>query len=100
MDYITATWKVGHFPRSGDVIHPQLLGTWVWVRDYYCIDQLRRKRLSLGWPYKAIITTNVLVVGVNFGGHFGGQNVQVSMAKMEWSRVVYNRQNKSVRKEL
>ena len=23
-----------HFPRSGDVIHPQLLGIWVWVRDY------------------------------------------------------------------
>ena len=44
-----------------------------------CIDQLRRERLSLGWLYKAIITTNVLVVDVNFGGHFGGQNVQVSM---------------------
>ena len=24
----------GHFPRSGDVIHPQLLGIWVWGRDY------------------------------------------------------------------
>ena len=23
-----------HFPRSGDVIHPQVLGIWVWVRDY------------------------------------------------------------------
>ena len=23
-----------HFPRSGDVIHPQLLGIWVWGRDY------------------------------------------------------------------
>ena len=45
------------------------------------IDQLRRERLSLGWPYMAIITTNVLVVGVNFGGHFGGQNVQVSMGQ-------------------
>ena len=42
------------------------------------IDQLRRERLSLVWPYKAIITTNVLVVR-QFGGHFGGQNVQVSM---------------------
>ncbi|KAL5479862.1 hypothetical protein EMCRGX_G023453 [Ephydatia muelleri] len=30
VDYITATWS---FPRSGDVIHPQLLGIWVWVRD-------------------------------------------------------------------
>ena len=23
-----------HFPRSGDVIHPQLSGIWVWIRDY------------------------------------------------------------------
>ena len=30
VDYITATWKVA---RSGDVIHPQLLGIWVWGRD-------------------------------------------------------------------
>ena len=35
------------------------------------IDQLRRERLS----------SNVLVVGVNFGGHFGGQNGQVSMGQ-------------------
>ena len=32
VDYITAT-----FPRSGDVIHPQLLGIWVWGRDYTCL---------------------------------------------------------------
>ena len=35
------------------------------------IDQLRRERLS----------SNVLVVGVNFCGHFAGQNVQVSMGQ-------------------
>ena len=44
----------------------------------------------------AIITTNVLVVGVNFGGHFGGQNVQVSVGQNGMSRVVYNRLNKSL----
>ena len=38
------------------------------------------------------------IVGVNFGGHFGGQNVQVSMGQNGWSRVVYNRLNKSIRK--
>ena len=43
------------------------------------IDQLQRERVSLVWPCKAIITTNILVMGVNFGGHFGEQNVQVSM---------------------
>ena len=39
--------------------------------SHFSIEQLRRERLS----------SNVLVVGVNFGGHFGGQNVQVSMGQ-------------------
>ena len=37
----------------------------------------------------------VLSRGVNFGGHFGGQSVQVCM---DQNGVVYNRLNKSVRK--
>ena len=64
------------------------------------IDQLRRERLSLGWPYKAIITTNVLVVGVNFGGHFGGQNAQVSMGQNGMVTSCVQSAEQSVRKEL
>ena len=31
--------------------------------------------------FKAIITTKVLVMGINFGGHIGRQNVQGSMGQ-------------------
>ena len=47
-------------------------GCAAWVGRSFCsvcIDQLRRERLSDG----------VMSWAVHFGGHFGGQNVQVSM---------------------
>ena len=31
-----------HFPRSGDVIYPQLLGIWVWGRDYSSVAFIER----------------------------------------------------------